>query len=142
MSFVRPRPLCGGTNPTWSSTPGATGRNDPGDPSNPIHCPDRTVKGREPNEGRVLLAQLKGAVPAAKREISELFLFDALSNAQEELTVAREVFKLGDSSAAHAVKDWEGLGKIINSYSRIGHLILDFHGFSGGFTIGSDVKQL
>jgi len=63
MSYIKPGPSCGYTNPSTLATPGPTGYQDASDPDHPLPIPDSsTPLGSLFEPGRIVLAQAGGMV--------------------------------------------------------------------------------
>ena len=137
------RPLCSFTNPDFLSTRGSTGWRDSGDRVHQVKIP-RTGRpfALEQPKKRILLAQKGGIARPAKKTTAELFLYDSDMDRRVQLMVAKGKYNISNGKSVVAIDSWKALAKKILSFSKIDHLVLSFHAYSGGMLIGVEAKDL
>ena len=70
----------------------------------------------------------------------DLYLHDSDFDAAQEKIIAKGMF--GITERPVPIDDWKGLAAAIQKHTKIGHLALSFHSFSGGMIVGSDGREL
>ncbi|WP_419656865.1 uncharacterized protein Dvar_59910 [Desulfosarcina variabilis str. Montpellier] len=137
------RPLCSFTNPDFLSTRGSTGWHDSGDRVHQVKIPrtGRPFSFEQPKK-RILLAKKGGIAHPAKQTIAELFLYDSDMDRRVQLKIAKGKYNISNPKSVVPINSWKALAKKMLSFSRIDHLVLSFHAYSGGMLIGIEAKDL
>ncbi len=137
------RSLCFLTNPGFLPTRGPTGWRDDADPTYQIRiAKNRKLPGLSVHDGEILLAKRGGIALPAKKETTELFLYDSDFKKQIQVEIAKQRYNISSPKHLFAVKSWNALSKIILGYKKIGHLVLSFHSYGGGLIVGGNVRDL
>ena len=137
------RPLCAETNPVCRATRGPTGWRDAADQVHPLIIPQtRIPPGLGLHGNEILLAQRGGIALPKRKQISELFLYDADMDQKIQAVIAKQRYNVSDLKYMSPVKSWNALANKILSYKAIDHLILSFHSYSGGLMIGNVLRDL